>query len=121
MPSAMTYVCHGGYPVIAHRQIFHRSVQNLYGFCIPSQSSCTFRQKIPSIPNRKFTYLCGHAMLELHLTAIRCSSVPAILSDGWCFYLFFPVIQVCDVAHSIAYLDVHFVNPAPVYLGVNHV
>jgi hypothetical protein len=31
-----------------------------------------FGKKHPSIPNRNFTYLRGRAMLELHLTAIRC-------------------------------------------------
>src|SRR6476661_3352656 len=33
-----------------------------------------FGKKHPLIPNRNFTYLRGRARLEMHLTAIRCSS-----------------------------------------------
>jgi hypothetical protein len=39
-----------------------------------------FGKKHPSIPIRNFTYLRGHAMLELHLTAIKRSAISGTIS-----------------------------------------
>jgi hypothetical protein len=42
-----------------------------------------FGKKHPPIPHRNFPYFRSRAMLELHLTAIRCNSVTVIPRNGW--------------------------------------